>query len=81
MRGKELKGGKPLKRYTVSAVLKDTLKHMGKNSIRYNTHSLRIGRGTDMFERDVNREKIKQFGRWSSDAYVKYIKPAKIVCN
>ena len=76
-----LKNGKAVKGKLISTVLKATLKHLHLDPGQYNTHSLRIGRGTDMFNRNINILKIKKFGRWTSDAYMNYIKPLGVSCS
>ena len=42
---------------------------------KYTTHSLRVGRATDMAIEGQPELIIKEVGRWKSNAYVSYIKP------
>ena len=76
-----IKKGKPLKRSAVAAVLEKILGHIGEDPKQYGTHSLRIGRGTDLYQKGTAILNMKKFGRWSSNAYTKYIKPASISCT
>jgi len=65
---------KPLTRYQFSCVLKMCINHIGLSSQHYQTHSFRIGRATDLSEAGFGPEKIKQMGRWTSNAYTRYIR-------
>jgi len=56
------------------SALKSCLDKAGYNSSSYNTHSFRIGRTSDLAFSGTPVETIKATGRWSSDAYKKYIK-------
>ena len=40
----------------------------------YGTHSFRIGRATELFKQGMPFEKIKQLGRWRSNAIYKYLR-------
>ena len=42
---------------------------------RYNTHSFRIGRATDMAARGATDQQIQMIGRWKTTAFKKYIRP------
>ena len=46
----------------------------GLESHLYNTHSLHIGRASDLSKMGANVEKIKHVGRWKSNAVYRYIK-------
>ena len=56
----------------------DKLKHLvaraGLDPTRYNTHSIRIGRTTDMAKAGVPEAIIRETGRWDSEAFKKYIR-------
>lgn len=71
--------GSPVDRSDLVRVLKLCLDLLGIENSRYNCHSFRIGRTTDLALVGVPAEKIKLIGRWSSDAYQKYIKPAFVL--
>ena len=43
---------------------------------RYNTHSFRIGRATQMAMDGHTNDQIKAAGRWKSSAFLKYIRPS-----
>ena len=40
----------------------------------YDTHSLQIGRATDLFKMGVPVEDIKKAGRWVSNSVFKYLR-------
>lgn len=58
--------------------LQKCLQYLNISADRYNTHSFRIGRTTEMAERGVPDHIIQQIGRWKSRAYLKYIRPQHI---
>ena len=72
------KKGKPITRLEVAKVLKNSIKELGLDPGNFNTHSLRIGRATQLHLNQCPDEDIKRYGRWSSDAYEQYIKPNKL---
>jgi len=45
---------------------------------RFNTHSFRIGRATDMLLEGYSESQIRAAGRWRSNAFVKYLRPSNI---
>lgn len=57
--------------------LKDIMSHCGLNTELYSPHSLRIGMATQMAISGASSEQIKIAGRWSSDAFRKYIRVTK----
>ena len=64
----------PVKREFIASSLKKYVSILGLNPKRYNTHSLRIGRATDLAVLGLPEQVIKKAGRWESDAYLKYIR-------
>lgn len=68
--------GKPLTRQQFCNILKKTLEQAQLPSHKYNTHSFRIGRATQLAMEGVSKTTIKSTGRWQSSAYLKYIKPS-----
>ena len=70
--------GLRLSRQTVAVELDRMLSKAGFDETVYNTHSLRIGKATDMFLEGASDEYIKQSGRWNTDAWKAYLKPAFI---
>ena len=46
---------------------------------KFNTHSFRIGRATDMLLAGASDATIQKIGRWSSNAYRKYLRPDHIL--
>lgn len=64
----------PLHRKNFSSMLKNCFTALNLDNTRYNTHSLRIGRATDLDILGVEHKIIKQTGRWNSNSYLKYIR-------
>ncbi len=65
---------KPLSQPEFRKRLSTALKLVGLPDDKYNTHSFRIGRATDLFRRSYPLEQIKRLGRWKSDSIWKYIR-------
>ena len=63
----------PLTRVQLSAALKEALSSVGKNPHKYNTHSLRSGRATQLLDNHCPIDIIRKFGRWHSDAFKNYL--------
>ncbi len=59
----------------VAKTLKKTLQWVGLDSKTYGTHSFRIGRCSDLAKQGASEAKIKFYGRFHSDAFLKYIRP------
>ena len=72
------KNGSPLTRTEVTANLHHHLTMVGYKKLDFNTHSLRIGKTTDLAINGYSHSKIAMIGRWKSNAFLKYIKPTKI---
>ena len=66
---------KPLTRTEFSNSLKDCLELAGLPSERFNTHSFRIGRATQLAQDHTPESIIKSTSRWKSTAFLKYIRP------
>lgn len=62
----------------VSKSLRAILALTPYNSPRYNTHSFRIGRATDMAAAGASDRQIMLAGRWKTLAFLKYIRPPTI---
>ncbi len=72
-------GGLPVTRTAFVRVLKEALTRTPYQGLNINSHSFRVGRTTDMVIRGQHSEEyIRQVGRWSSDAFRKYIRPLVI---
>lgn len=67
--------GRSVTRYQFSAVLAKCLRLVCQSSSNIKSHSFRIGRATQLAEMGVPGYKIKILGRWSSEAYSRYIRP------
>lgn len=65
--------GSPLTRKAVSVSIKSILQTAGIPG-HFSGHSFRIGAATTAAEKGVPDHMIKMLGRWSSDAYQKYIR-------
>ena len=68
------KDGSAVKPIHVRRLLKSILTELNLDKELYDTHSLRIGRATDLMKYGYNIEQIKQLGRWKSNAVYKYLK-------
>ena len=64
----------PVAPYHVRTVLRKLLKTLNLESNYYDTHSLRIGRMSDLVKLGYSIEDVKRLGRWKSNAVYKYIK-------
>ena len=71
------KAGEPVARDGFAQHLKTCLQLAGLPAHKYNTHSLRIGRITQLALDRTTQTNIKIVGRWKSDAYLRYIKPTR----
>lgn len=70
--------GTPLTRTQFSSVLKKCLSVMNLEFAKYNTHSFRIGAATTAAMVGCTTEQIKEAGRWTSDAYKRYVRNENI---
>ena len=66
--------GLPIKISFLANKIKFLIACLGLDKDCYNTHSLRIGRATDLAREGTPEAVIKQTGRWTSEAYLKYIR-------
>ena len=64
----------PVSPKNMREVLKEAIKSLNLNPKYYDTHSLRIGRATDLMKFGYSIEEIKRLGRWRSNAVYKYLK-------
>ena len=69
----------PLTRDYISKTLNSILNLTIYTRVRYNTHSFRIGRATDMASQGASDQQIMMAGRWKSLAFKKYIRPTVIL--
>ena len=72
------KDAKPLSRDYVQKALSAILSLTHLNPARYNTHSFRIGRATDMAQDGASDQQIMLAGRWKTTAFKKYIRPSVV---
>ena len=68
-----LLGGSAVKRHVFNAQFKALLRQCGL-SIRLTSHSFRIGAATWWSHLNYSEAKIKQLGRWRSNAFLKYLR-------
>ena len=66
--------GLPIKRFFVEKHLKGLLKSIGHDVKKFNTHSFRVGRASDLASEGASDPIIREVGRWSSSAFKKYIR-------
>ena len=64
----------PVTASKVRGVLRKLLRQMDLEDHLYDTHSFRIGAATDMFQKGTSVEKIKEAGRWKSNAIYCYLR-------
>lgn len=64
----------PITRYQFNEQLKLALQFSGFNTERFKSHSFRIGAATAAAAQGASDSQIQQLGRWSSDAFKKYIR-------
>lgn len=72
---------RPLTRYQFNAVLAKVIKHLGLPVSQFKSHSFRIGRATSLAMLGVSDDVIKHVGRWSSSAFIKYIRLDKVILS
>ena len=64
----------PVKPTHVRRVLRKAIKSTGLNPFLYDTHSLRIGRTSDLLRLKYSIDTIKKLGCWKSNAVFRYLK-------
>ena len=64
----------PYTREGVAKTLKASLVAIGVAPERYNTHSLRVGRATDLALEGASDATIRATGRWRSNAFLSYLR-------
>lgn len=74
-----LEDNSPITRNHLSARLKQSINDIGLNSDRFNTHSFRIGKATDMYRDGYSDRQIAEAGRWKSNAFLNYIRPKHVL--
>ena len=67
-------GEKPLSRKDFVSSLKLLLSIAGIPNERFSSHSFRIGAATSCAAKGASDAQIRQFGRWHSDAFKRYIR-------
>lgn len=73
--------GQPLTRTQLSNFLQSTLSAVGITGT-YSGHSFRIGAATTAAQQGLPDHLIKTMGRWSSDAYLLYMRtPVQSILN
>lgn len=70
--------GKAIKRTKFSLFLKQCISFSGGNATKYNIHSLRVGRATQLLMENCSDSSIRSAGRWHSDAFKQYLRPTTI---
>ncbi len=55
------------------------LDYFGWNQLPITTHSFRAGRATDLFDSKHSDSYIQKVGRWSSNAFKRYIRPLNVL--
>lgn len=65
-----------ISRHQVAEFLSIALQYAGYKPDNYNTHSFRIGAATYAASQGYTPLQIQQMGRWKSDAFYQYLRPA-----
>ena len=55
-------------------IVRKTIWNMNLNASHYDIHSFRIGRATDFEKNNSQIDRIKQLGRWKSNAVYRYLR-------
>ena len=72
----QLEDGKSLKRWAFTSTIQHALTSSGLDGSHFNGHSFRIGAATTANSVGLADSTIKHLGRWQSEAYQGYIRPA-----
>ena len=64
----------PVKAYNFRKILKAAIKKIGLDDSLYESHSLRIGRATQLLKIGLSVETIKKLGCWCSNAVCAYLR-------
>lgn len=68
--------GHPVTASFFRRMLKRCLVESGLDTTKYTSHSFRIGGATLAHDLNFSNTQIQQLGRWSSQAYTKYLRPS-----
>ena len=68
------KNGERMTRYQVHKTLRKCLIKSGFDPTKFNTHSFRVGRASDLASQGVSEQIIRETGRWHSNAFLKYLR-------
>ena len=66
--------GSFVSRYSVSFVLQVYRKERCYDSTRFNTHSFRVGRASDLALKGASVQPIKEKGHWSRNTFINYLR-------
>ena len=66
--------GTTLKADQLRRIVRETITDLRLDGNLYDIHSFRIGRATDLEKHNINIDRIKQLGRWKSNAVYKYLR-------
>jgi len=66
----------PISRSCFVAALTEDLQFCNSNVVQYKTHSFRIGAASWAAAKGMSDTQIGTFGRWKSNAFVRYISPS-----
>ena len=69
-----LQGKLPITPILIRNALRNILTSLNLDATLYDTHSLRIGRATDLLKQNYRVEEIMQIGRWKSNVVFKYLR-------
>lgn len=66
--------GSPLTRHQFTRVMRSALSACGLPPLEFAAHSFRIGAATTAMHMGLSTERIKELGRWKSNAYKAYVR-------
>ena len=66
--------GTPVRPHHVRSLLRQLLDDRNLDGQLYDVHSFRIGRTCDLYKYGYSIDKIKEWGRWKSNAVYKYLR-------
>ena len=71
--------GRAITRNDMSHTLKSAVQFCGQDPRRFDTHSFRIGRASQLAADNASDSTIRATGRWKSNAFLDYIRPHSVI--
>ena len=73
--------GRPVQAQDVRILLRSTLTALGRDPTKYSTHSFRVGGATTAAQQGASDAQLRMLGRWSSSAFLSYVRPRAFSFN